>query len=250
MIRKEEMKLMLFEEKRRYIVMQEKLLVYTPSKPEQREKNNANPNTTNNSVQFSQSFTAAPPSPILFNKSNSYAAQSPAPPSSVFQKQQSLLSSTNRSNNAANGVSIASSPANNQLNKKSFDAMLTWMIFPRNLFLKDRHSQKEFVWTIENDFIDGLQCYTLKWEIPRSEGSAEHKSDSKITEGGSVFVQDIDSVSISPQDPSTLVASLSSKVRTLKSSGGRTTIALKFASEGECGKYKMGLDALKAQTQQ
>lgn len=254
-VRKDELKLMLFEEKRRYIVMQEKLMSYS------NQSASAIPSFGRGQMQslkISQTSqpSASSPSPMLGRANSSMQLNTPSRP-----QLQHLVSSSNAtpfvstpgqrglqspSMNARHSTNLNNSNINAPLNKKALDALISWMNFSRVLTLRDRHSQRDYSCCVENEFIDGKDCYILKWVDPSPTESKSTPSGSSSSSSGFVYLEDITSTAVSSQDDTLLILTLSSNIRTLKSSGGRSTLNVKFSTDGECTKYKMGIDALKS----
>ena len=150
---------------------------------------------------------------------------------------------------------FALTPANElQTNRQmssdqDFEAMISWLSFPRTLSLKDRNSKKAYQWTIEKESTKSGEHFVIKWyHIEESQDSSKLKaslgqpSDDLLE--GFVHCQDIISAKILPQAPAQLTLRLSSTPRSLKSSGGRTVMTVVFPSDTECSKYCDGLKEL------
>jgi hypothetical protein len=272
-IRREELDLMQFEETRRYLVIQEKLSSYGGG---------GGGGGTSSEALTSRKTVTMISSPIKtpqynpFQGSTLYQSVSLSSPKPYTP---SLHTATPTNNNRPNQLSVPSSfqspefpkhtltrqlstplassssappphtSAQNTTNTKNFDAIVSWLAFPRNIFLKDRHSQQEYTLVIDGDEMTVPTSYLLKWyEINTSRGGGTSTStgpvlDDRSVMKGYVYLQDIAQIG---SNGSVLILQLASISRALKSSGGRTVLQLQFISESECGKYLQGIQSLQA----
>ena len=284
-IRREELELMQFEETRRYLVIQEKLSSFganlavnfqqdvnvggnAGSERSPKKTVNMTSNTPFQGLNQYQtlSLSSQPSFPIdnsprsrpqnpNQSKSNYMPFQSPeffkqssmrlALPAQQSQQQSSLL----------NNMSLTTSPI---INTKNLEAIISWLAFPRNVYLKDRHSQREYTIVIDSDMIENKEMYVLKWfEVNNQNGGGNTGLmispviDEQSILKGYVYLQDILSIQMNPNNTASnnninniLTLQLASHSRTLKSSGGRTVLLLQFSSESECFKYLQGMQSL------
>jgi hypothetical protein len=277
-IRREELELMQFEETRRYLVIQEKLASYAGGGGGGR--GNETPNTSmgaRKTVMLSSPVKATPQH-NPFQGSSLYQSVSLSTPKShnTSVGSTSAVPSTNRSNlpfqspefpkpTLTRQLSTPSSSAlahssgaatSNLMNSKNFDAILSWLAFPRNIFLKDRHSQQEYTLVIDGDEMT-IGSYLLKWYEIHPLGGGGGGGGGTNTGGpivddrsvmkGYVYLQDIAQIG---SNGSVLILQLSSLARALKSSGGRTVLQLQFISESECSKYLQGIQSLQSYQRQ
>mmetsp|Transcript_16858 Transcript_16858/g.25360 ORF Transcript_16858/g.25360 Transcript_16858/m.25360 type:complete len:1542 (-) Transcript_16858:189-4814(-) len=238
-IRQEEIRLMQFEEARRYCVIQEQMRAFknpSPSKPTpEKEENNDEYETSTPSARSlprATISTSSRPSVQTSSKTISFST----PLSGGRSAQHSAAHG--RKTPASSGKQ-ASATQKAVHSVKNFDAVVSWMSFPRNVLLHDRHSKRECTCVVEKEFVNGLDAYVLKWFATAN--AEEKKGGGHNSVDGHVILSDITSYDFSPRDSSALVLHLSSSVRALKSSGGRTVLTIGFTSEAECSKFMVGL---------
>jgi hypothetical protein len=204
-------------------------------------------------------------------RSGGTALQTPVSP------MHNLSSSLSRQPSMGMGMGLGnmnSLPGSPIVNPKNLDAIISWLAFPRNLFLRDRHTQQEVTLVIDNEEDPSSaspsvasasivsSSFILKWfEInPRDRGAATGGAgggpilDERSVLKGYVYLQDIVNLQLSGSGngngktreggANLLILQLSSAARALKSSGGRTVLTFEFNSESECSKYFQGIHSL------
>jgi hypothetical protein len=259
-IRREELELMQFEETRRRIVIQEKLSSY--GNVQGSFEMERNPRKTILASSANSSSGSAQFNPLGYNQQQTLSLSNPPDsrsksqsnvggtrqPSTSFIPQESSKQSTQRSQ--MNQPPFNSLPTSPIVNSKNLDAIISWLAFPRNAYLKDRHSQQEYTIVIEGDVVNGKELYALKWyEVSLSTSGGGLLSSPTIDDHsilkGYIYLQDILNLQIgSRENSNNLTIQLSSAARALKSSGGRTILNLQFSSESECSKYYQGIQSL------
>lgn len=231
-IRQEELKLMQLEESRRYIVIQEKFSAYK---------------TTPLPVPTDGSYDSPVRSPRARAVSSVRAAPAPTTPynrpSPMFPATEPIQRASMMSSPVKPQQSRQASHGPMAVTAKNVDAVVSWMAFPRDIFLQDRHSQKNYTCVVENEHDAGKDSFALKWYEGAKTGvmaSIDHNS----ALAGYVLLKDISSCQISPRDPAVLIIQIASGVRALKTSGGRSSLSLKFESDGECSKFLVGINTM------
>lgn len=269
-IRREELELMQFEETRRYLVIQEKLSSYGTQYQEQQRSPRktvslSQPASTPKVPQYNpfqgasqyQSVSLSPEPSLARSKSQMTPSRTPQSANFVpfqtpeFSKQASLTRQA-----SSNSMNVPGSPV---VNAKNFDAIISWLAFPRYVFLKDRHTKQEYTIVIDSEIIDtkNQEIFVLKWfEInPRDRNATSGPIlDDRSVLKGYVYLQDITNIQLNGKNnkdgSNILILQLSSAARALKSSGGRTVLCLEFASESESSKYYQGIQSLQSYKRQ
>jgi hypothetical protein len=305
-IRREELELMQFEETRRYLVIQEKLSSYGTQQQQQQQQQYRSRSAAGGGASSSSnpsSHAPPPKSPAHYNPfqgtNSQYQSVSLSPAAAVTPQHHrsgaasaaqltpflsspmvvtgmnNVSSLTRQMSSAGGGAGAATILPNSPIvNPKNLDAIISWLAFPRNVFLRDRHTQQEYTIVIDSsndEIIDSKRSqqqdppsssFLLKWfEInPRGGGGGPSSSsatpilDERSVLRGYVYLQDITNLQLSGRSKDTgsnlLVLQLSSAARALKSSGGRTVLHLEFSSESECSKYFQGIHSLQSYKRQ
>lgn len=269
-IRREELELMQLEETRRYLVIQEKLSSYGS----QYNDSQRSPRKT-----VSQSVPA-PKTPQYnpFQGSGQYQSVSLSPePSLTRSKSQMTPNKTSQSANflpfqtpefsrqsslnrqmSSIAINVSSVPGSPVVTSKNFDAIISWLAFPRYASLKDRHTKQEYIIVIDSEINDKNQeLFVLKWyEInPRDRNATSGPIlDDRSVLKGYVYLQDITNIQLSgknqKESSNLLILQLSSIARALKNSGGRTVLCFEFTSESESSKYFQGIQTLQSYKRQ
>lgn len=229
-VRKKELELMQVEEARRWIVIQEeeeKLL---------------------SSMNAHEDRAPPPPPPPLETRNSSaiHLTESPIVPKHTDKNYTPYSTSQMPFLSPSPFTSTPSTNlhSNGRYADQDFDATWSWMSFPRVMKLKDRNSQREYVWTIERQEDKSYEQYIIKWHKMAEDINAMPMPSNHGEVEGFVNCQDIALVQKIQQCPSQLLIKLSPSPRSLKSSGGRTSLLLIFQTDSECSKYHDGLKLL------
>ena len=241
-IRKRELELMKIEEARRWMVMQkEENDLLQEQNQEMEEPPPPPPPSTSPSRKLNYGLDKSPlpnsmPSPI----SKRYT---PGPHTPYSSQQMPFFSPSPFALTPSYEIPTARKTTSDQ----DFEAMLSWLAYPRKMSLKDRNSKHIYQWVIEKENTKMGDMFALKWfRIDETKGALDSSLVKPSQEHleGYVYCQEIISAQLRPHSSKQLIVELSSTPRSLKSSGGRTLLTIEFESETECIKYCDGLNEL------
>ena len=249
-IRKRELELMKIEEARRWMVIQREEEMEAINVGNLRQDDPPPP------PPLSPPNSKTPARMSYANKHDTPLLQSNASPISKRQTPGSQTPFSSKNMPFFSPSPFASTPVNtvqstrNISSDQDFEAMLSWLAFPRIMSLKDRNSKEDFQWTIEEEKTKHSDYFVIKWY--RIESASQERHMMKASTGhprkelleGFVNCQDIISAKTLSKAPTQLVLRLSSSPRSLKSSGGRTVMTIIFSTAAECSKYCDGLNEL------
>jgi hypothetical protein len=121
---------------------------------------------------------------------------------------------------------------------KDFEAALKWWTTARQIQLVDRVSQRSFYFCLVKDVATDKKqsiAYSFAWKEKIQANSYD----------GYISLSQIKAISVSPQDDSMFVITVSESPTALKSTGGRTSVNVKCGSDNECLKYFASFGMLK-----
>jgi len=252
-IRKRELELMKIEEARRWMVIQreeemEAIHLSNLSKQEIDESLPPPPPSPGTQSPARLSFASKHDTPLLQSKMSPIPKrQTPGTRTPYSSKQMPFFSPSPFAQTPVNEAPLTRNLSSNQ----DFEAMLSWLAFPRTMSLRDRNSKQAFQFTIEEEKTKQGDYFIVKWyrieknslERNLAKASNAGKPNKELLEGY-VNCEDIISAKVLSKAPMQLVLRLSSSPRCLKSSGGRTVMTIVFSSDTECAKYCDGLNEL------
>jgi hypothetical protein len=229
-IRQEELKLMQLEENRRYIVIQEKFTSRKNAPPPPPPTDDMYDSPVRSPRARAISSVRAAPAP-----STPFARPAPSfPATEPIHRAPMMASPIKPQQSRQTSVTVSA---------KNVDAVVSWMAFPRDILLRDRHTQKNYTCIVETAFDAGKDNFALKWYEGTRAGSMATIDHNSVM-AGYVFLKDIVSCQMSPRDPAVLIMQIASGVRALKTSGGRSSLSIKFESDGECSKFLVGINTM------
>ena len=236
-IRQRELQLMQFEETRRYVVIQEKMSAYQTSAKVKTEFAQDHEAVLRSARARASSSVKTPPPPLQPTSGR----QMPHFPATEARGASTVTAFPTKQQHARNASQSFQPGAAGSV--KNVDALISWMSFPRDILLLDRHSRKAYTCVVEAEFVAGKECYALKWYEGTQTGPMAAIDHTSVL-GGSVLLQDVTACQVSPKDSTVLVVQVSPKARALKSSGGRSALSIKFESDGECSKFMVGMNSM------
>ena len=142
-------------------------------------------------------------------------------------KQQLQASQPKKSSGRSNSSNFSTG------NDVSAESAVSFVTSSQRFFLADRYVRKEYFWKVGAESVELKQAYVLKWR--------DLETDAVV---GHIFLNDVQSISMSPTNPCQLDLSVGASSKALLGTGGRAVVSLLFNSDIDCKKYGKCLKVL------